>query len=259
MINLVGNQADSVGGTVVGQLGKLVAVEHGAGGIARRCDHKAVDRPFDRIQHRRRRLEVGFRAERQRHDLDTERLQTVSISRKCGLRYHNPIARIEGGEKGEHEGTGSAYRHRDPLRAHLDAVGALAVIGDRPAKGRLAQRLGIAERTVPEQALGGLDHPLGRPAAGFTDFHMHDVMACRRLGIRGRQDVHGEKRVDAGSIANFASIGGFNCLLQGCRVDGGHQSIPEARVLINMGYQADTPYARSPASGQCRREHRSLE
>lgn len=212
VIDLVGNQANSVRRAIVREIGKLVAVQHGAGRIGGGRDDEAVDRPFDRLQHRRGPLEVGFRAERQRHHLDAERLQDVPVSWKRRLRHHDPITRIEGCKKAENETARCANRHRHPLWVHGHAVSVSAVFCDHAAKGGLAEGFGIAERAVPKGALGGFKHPLGRSAPGLADFHMHDIMSGCGLRVGGGENVHREKSIDRRALTNFASMRRFGCL-----------------------------------------------
>ena len=102
-------------------------------------------RPVHAIEQGRGRLKMRLGPDGQIDGHEIEGQQDIAIGgiARCGER--DPVTRLEGGEKTEHEGAGGARRHHHPPRIQIEAVAMAVMRRDRGAQGRDAERLGIAE------------------------------------------------------------------------------------------------------------------
>ena len=145
----------------------------------------------------------------------------VLVGRVAGRGDRNPLADVEGAEKGEVEGGRGAGGDHDALGRHLEAVGFRVVAGDAGAERPQAQRLGVAEMAVGDRGPGGFQHRFRRPRPRLADFHVDDALA-RLLAVGGRaHDVHDDEGL------NIAAARGMRPEAHRCSLP-----CPSANVLL---------------------------
>ena len=112
MVDLVGDQADAVVAAVAREPREIGGPDHRSGRIGRAGD----DQPVERARFGEQlggRLVMGILADRDQHRLDLESRQDVAIGRIARNGEPDPVAGLEGGEKGELKGGRRAGRDDD--------------------------------------------------------------------------------------------------------------------------------------------------
>ena len=145
---------------------------------------------------------AGFDADR----LAAQRRENVPIRRIARQRHRDPIAGVEGCEKGQHEARRRARGDDDALRSDIEPVPLGISARDPPPQRRDAERLGIAVRTVRQRRAHGGDRRRRRPHRRLADLHMDDPAAVRLEPRRGRHDIHHHERRHAAAAGRLDQV-----------------------------------------------------
>ncbi len=171
--------------------GKRVGGHHGAGRIGGAREQHAGERARavcgDHIGGGQR--PAIARRNLDRHRLAAERREDVAVRRIARTGDGDPVARLEHGEKGEHEARRGAGRDDDAAGIEVDAVALAVMGGDARAQRRDAERLGVADRP-PEGGLRGGACARRRRRRRLADLHVDDPAPRRLEPRRPRHHVH---------------------------------------------------------------------
>ena len=143
---------------------------------------------------RRRRLEVAAGVHLDVDHLDAEGAEDVAVGRVAGARQRHPVAGVEGGEEGEHEGAGRAGGNDDPPPVDVDALPAAVVGGDGLAQRRVAESVGVAEPVPAQRPRRGGAHAARRRSRRLADLQVEDVVPAGCALVGGAQHVHDDER-----------------------------------------------------------------
>jgi hypothetical protein len=130
VVDLVGDEPDAAVAAPGGKPREVGSADHRSRRIGRACDDQSVE-PARLGEQFQRWLVMGILADRDQHRLDVECGQDVAVGRIARNGETHPVARFEGGEKGELKGGRRAGRDNDLGRVDQDAVLRPVVRGNR--------------------------------------------------------------------------------------------------------------------------------
>ena len=124
VIDFIGDDGNAGVFGAADQFGERLAGHHRSGRIGRRRDDQPLER---RLAMGREKALAGERPAclHRRFDADrlaAERRENMPVRRIAGQRHRDPIAGVEGREKGEHEARGGARRDDDAFGSDVEAV-----------------------------------------------------------------------------------------------------------------------------------------
>jgi hypothetical protein len=144
---------------------------------------------------------LGSCGQLDRHQV--ERRQDVAIGRIGGCGQRHPVARLEGGKEGKQKGARRAGSDDDARRVEGDAIAPQVMRGDRLAKCRQAERIGIAERLAPKRLPRGGKHGGRGGRRWLTDLEVEDVIASGSPLVGSPQDVHSDEWRDLAALGDL--------------------------------------------------------
>ena len=165
---------------------------HGAGRIVRACHQHAAQRlrAVRRDERFGRQRKPRVAAHRDRHRLAAQRCQHVAIGRIARAREGDAVARLEHGEKRQHEPCRRPGGNNDAFGIDRLPVALAVIARDPPPQRRDAERLRVVDFPRRERCLRRRDGLRGRRRRRLADLHVDDVPAGRPQPRRRRDHVH---------------------------------------------------------------------
>ena len=204
----VAHQPHVIGVAPAGDGGKLVRVQHGAGGVAGAGDDQALRARVELFQHPDRWLKPGVRPGLQHHRDHPQRGEDIYIRRIERRRHRHAVAGIERSEEGQRKCARRPHRHRDARARHVLAIPVPVMAAQAIAQGRNPEGFRVAHRPTLAQRRHCRRHGAGRcTGAGLADFHADDMRRTHRQsclpGVRRRDDVHDDEGRGEGAFADL--------------------------------------------------------
>ena len=196
MIDLVRNDGDAGVFGAADQFGKRRRGGHRSRRIGGRTNHHALERAHLMLREQALAGDrpTGCGAGLDKHRLAAERGEDVAIGRITGQCDRNTVARLESGEKRQHETGRGAGGDDDAFRLDVEAVPFLIGARDAPAQRGNTQSLRITMGTVRQRCAHRGDRGRRRTGSRLTDLHVHDPTTLGLQPRRRRHDVHDHER-----------------------------------------------------------------
>ncbi|MNZ36287.1 hypothetical protein D3C78_537030 [compost metagenome] len=233
MVDLVHHQMAAASPEGLRQGRQLVGVQHGTGGVGRRCDQgpHAVGIPVS-LDQLRGQLITRLRAYRHQLRAAFHQAQEMAIAGVAGVGQQPVPARVHQQAAGQKQRPGAAGGDENAFRVYVQPIARRVEAGDGFAQLRQAAGGGVSGMPGGQGCLPGLDDGLGSAEVRFADLKVDHVVTRRLEFVGTGQQGHDVEGFD-GAAARTVGLSHWPSFIKAKR--GFYPMVPGRCSMLGIG------------------------